>query len=573
MKTVTSYVVILSVIIISACAPQQKTAVTPDRDPQEQERDSSKAYTFGNITVQGYMDNPPIPTAKEQNLTLSGLMGSRRSTTSTERKHTQPHIYTVHTESTSAIQHTTEEYDRIYENPFLECMENPISTFSIDVDGASYANARRFITGNRLPPADAVRIEEFINYFNYHYPSPEDSIPFSFHTERSECPWNSENSILKIGMQARDIEMDSLAPVNLVFLLDVSGSMNSYNKLPLLKKAFRLLVDQLRPQDKVSIVVYAGAAGQVLPPTAGNEKGTILSALNQLQAGGSTAGGDGINLAYKIAEENLVENGTNRVILATDGDFNVGISSDGELLRLIEEKRNRGVFLTVLGFGDGNYKDSKMENLSNTGNGNYAYIDNILEAKKVLVHEIGGTLHTIAKDVKIQIAFNPLHVESYRLIGYENRILRTEDFDDDEKDAGELGAGHTVTALYEIVPSDTSAQTNVSSRYLETRVNIADSSQGEFGFLKLRYKYPDDSVSNRIESPIIDSSVEFDDTSDDFRFACAVAGFGMLLRDSEHRGTADYPGIKELAREALGRDSEGYRKEFLTLVEKAELLQ
>ncbi|HRF41540.1 MAG TPA: VWA domain-containing protein, partial [Saprospiraceae bacterium] len=347
--------------------------------------------------------------------------------------------------------HNTEDYSPIAENRFHKATDTPLSTFSIDVDAASYSNMRRFLKNGQMPPADAVRIEEMINYFDYQYPQPTGEHPFEVVAEMSECPWQPEHRLLHIGLKGREIATDKLPPSNLVFLIDVSGSMDSPNKLPLLQSAFRLLVNQLRPQDKVAMVVYAGAAGLVLEPTDGNDKQKILEALQRLQAGGSTAGGAGIRLAYDVARQHFVKGGNNRVILATDGDFNVGASSDADMVRLIEEERKSGVFLTVLGFGMGNYKDNKMQQLSNAGNGNHAYIDDIDEAKKVLVEEFGGTLFTIAKDVKIQIEFNPAQVAGYRLIGYENRLLNKEDFNDDKKDAGELGAGHTVTALYEIV--------------------------------------------------------------------------------------------------------------------------
>ncbi len=349
----------------------------------------------------------------------------------------------------------TEQYDHIQENGYLEAMSNPLSTFSIDVDTASYSNVRRFINGSQLPPTDAVRIEEFINYFNYDYPQPDGEHPFSITTEVSTAPWNPAHKLVHIGLQGQQVDKTELPDSNLVFLFDISGSMNDANKLPLLKQGFRLLVEQLTERDRVAIVVYAGAAGLVLPSTSGAEKATILEAIDRLEAGGSTAGGAGIQLAYGQAKENFIPNGNNRIILATDGDFNVGASSDGELVRMIEEKRDDGIFLSILGFGTGNYKDSKMEKLADKGNGNYAYIDTIREAKKVLVSEMAGTLLTIAKDVKIQIEFNPTKVQAYRLIGYENRLLAKEDFTDDSKDAGELGAGHTVTALYEIIPTTT----------------------------------------------------------------------------------------------------------------------
>ncbi|MEM9982847.1 MAG: von Willebrand factor type A domain-containing protein, partial [Bacteroidota bacterium] len=348
----------------------------------------------------------------------------------------------------------TEEYGIIKENQFLEVKKTPLSTFSIDVDRAAYSNVRRFINNGQMPPKDAVRIEEMINYFAYEYPQPTGTHPFAVHTEVAACPWNSAHQLALVNLQAKKIPTDNLPPSNLVFLIDVSGSMSSANKLPLLKSAFKLLTQQLRAQDKVSIVVYAGAAGLVLPPTPGNNQQAIVEALERLNAGGSTAGGAGIELAYKVAKENFMEGGNNRVILATDGDFNVGASSDDDMIRLIEEKRKTGIFVTTLGFGMGNYKDAKMEKIADKGNGNYAYIDNIQEAKKVLINEFGGTMFTVAKDVKLQLEFNPAQVKAYRLIGYENRLLNKEDFNDDTKDAGELGAGHTVTALYELIPVD-----------------------------------------------------------------------------------------------------------------------
>jgi len=359
----------------------------------------------------------------------------------------------------------TEDYSRIFENEFLDSKENPLSTFSIDVDAASYTNSRRYLSrNNQLPPKDAVRIEEFINYFDYDYPQPRGKHPFSITTEYSDCPWNNEHKLVHIGLQGEKIDMEQQPPSNLVFLLDVSGSMRSNDKLPLVKKAFTMLVKELRPEDKVAIAVYAGAAGVVLESTSGDKKSDILEAINRLNAGGSTAGGEGIKLAYKIALENLIKKGNNRVILATDGDFNIGISSDAELVRMIEKKRKKGIFLTILGFGTGNYKDNKMEQIADKGNGNYFYIDNLMEAKKIFINELGGTLYTIAKDVKIQVEFNPAIVNAYRLIGYENRMLKKEDFNDDTKDAGELGSGHTVTALYEIILTHSSSNEKRENR-------------------------------------------------------------------------------------------------------------
>ncbi|MFN4151730.1 MAG: vWA domain-containing protein, partial [Candidatus Sericytochromatia bacterium] len=391
----------------------------------------------------------------------------------------------------------TEEYDRIYENPFLEVLKNPLSTFSIDVDTASYANLRRFIKSNSVPPKDAVRIEEMINYFSYNYPQPEGKDPFSINVNISDCPWKAENKLLHIGLQGKKIDVSKLPPSNIVFLIDTSGSMSDENKLPLLKESFKLLVNQMRENDKVSIVTYAGSAGVVLEPTSGDKKEKIIEALDRLESGGSTAGGEGIELAYKVAEENLKANGNNRVVLATDGDFNVGPSSDGELVRMIEEKRKKGVFLSVLGLGMGNYKDSKMEQLADKGNGNYGYIDTLSEAKKIFVKQMGGTLFTIAKDVKLQLEFNPTKVKSYRLIGYENRVMRNEDFNDDKKDAGELGSGHSVTALYEVVPAD-GKDIKTELKYQDIKIKPESKVSDEFMTVKFRYKAPNEDTSKLI---------------------------------------------------------------------------
>ena len=471
--------------------------------------------------------------------------------------------------------HNTEEYSTINENIFHNPARNPLSTFSIDVDAASYSNIRRFINASQMPPKDAVRIEEMINYFDYEYPQPDGEDPFSVNTEAAICPWNTDHYLVHIGLQGKNIATENLPPSNLVFLLDVSGSMNQANKLPLLKSAFKLLVDKLRPEDKVSIVVYAGAAGLVLPPTPGNQKETIIAALDRLQAGGSTAGGQGIKLAYKTARQNYLPEGNNRVILATDGDFNVGESSNAGMERLIEEERKSGVFLTVLGFGMGNYKDSKMEILADKGNGNYAYIDNILEAKKVFVNEFGGTLFTIAKDVKIQVEFNPNVVQGYRLIGYENRRLRDEDFNNDKKDAGELGSGHTVTALYEIIPVGVEDQYTGSIdplKYQDSETIKKRNYGSEMMTVKLRYKQPDGNTSKLLSKIVKNKVNEFENTSDNFRFSASVAGFGMILRDSEFKGSSDYKHVIEWAKGAKGQDKNGYRAEFIRLIESSKLI-
>jgi Ca-activated chloride channel family protein len=468
-----------------------------------------------------------------------------------------------------------EGYERIYDNEFMAAGTNPLSTVSIDVDQASYANVRRFIREGRLPPPDAVRIEELINYFTYDLPSPEGPDPFSVHSEVGRAPWNPAHRLVRIGIQGRTVDTEDLAASNLVFLLDVSGSMNSPNKLPLLKSALRLLVDQLRPQDQVAIVVYAGAAGVVLDPTSGGDKERILDALSRLAAGGSTAGGAGLQLAYDVARRNHLEGGNNRVILATDGDFNIGPSSDAAMVRLIEARRDEGTFLTVLGFGTGNLQDAKMEKLADHGNGNFAYIDTALEAHKVLVSEFGGTLYTIAKDVKIQVEFNPIHVQAYRLIGYENRLLAAEDFNDDRKDAGDLGAGHTVTALYEVIPVGVEAGTLMRDRgiddlrYQDDGARIAAGESPELLFIKLRYKDPDERRSRLLTHPVLDTE---QDPSVDFTFAASVAAFGMVLRDSKYGGSTDLETVLRWARRSVGSDLEGYRKEFVRMVEAARQL-
>ncbi|MFT5387535.1 MAG: Ca-activated chloride channel family protein, partial [Candidatus Omnitrophota bacterium] len=459
----------------------------------------------------------------------------------------------------------TEEYNYFKDNLFLKTIDEPLSTFSIDVDTASYSNIRRFLNTGQMPPMDSVRIEEMINYFDYNYPEPSDDEPFSVTTKAAVAPWNKDHQIVSIGIKG--VTPSSLPPSNLVFLLDVSGSMNSPNKLPLLKEAFSKMVNQLGDNETVSIVVYAGAAGEVLAPTKGSDKQTILNALNNLRAGGSTAGGQGIELAYSLAKKNFIPEGNNRVILATDGDFNIGVSSSGALTRLIEEKRKDGIFLTILGFGSGNYKDHRMEQLANKGNGNYYYIDTINEANKVLVDELGSTLFTIAKDVKLQIEFNPAKVSSYRLIGYVNRKLANEDFNDDTKDAGELGAGHNVTALYEIIPNGSDDDTTRAVDALKYQKTKAIPSS-ELMTVKLRYKKPDENISKLIEETVELRDV-LSEPQGDFAFASAVAEFGMILRNSEARGTSSYKSVISAAKANIGEDSHGYRQEFINLVNKA----
>jgi Ca-activated chloride channel family protein len=474
----------------------------------------------------------------------------------------------------SNVPFNTESYAFINENRFLSVAASPLSTFSVDVDRASYANVRRFINDGMRPPVDAVRIEELVNYFPYDDPEPNGAHPLAIKAEVAAAPWQPLHRLVRIGVKARSVDMEDAPLSNLVFLLDVSGSMNSPDKLPLLKTAFRMLVGELRPRDRVAIVVYAGAAGLVLPSTTGTEKEKILEAIDKLEAGGSTAGGAGLRLAYKVAAENHIRGGNNRVILATDGDFNVGASSDAEMVRLIEEKRGQGTFLTVLGFGTGNLQDAKMEQIADHGNGNFSYIDSALEAKKVLVSEMGGTLLTVAKDVKIQVEFNPARVSAYRLIGYENRLLETEDFNDDLKDAGEVGSGHTVTALYEIIPVGVESPIDVAEvdalRYQEAETRPRDTATDELLFVKLRYKDPEGDRSKLLDVPVTDGTRS---PSTDFRFASAVAAWGMLLRNSEYCADYTLADVASLARESLGEDKGGYRSEFVRLVETAQSME
>jgi Ca-activated chloride channel family protein len=465
----------------------------------------------------------------------------------------------------------TEVYDAIAENPFLRTASTPRSTFSIDVDHASYSNVRRFLQAGQRPPADAVRLEELINYFPYDLPAPTGDDPVSITTEVGIAPWNPSHRLVRVGLRGRPIGVDKLPPNNLVFLIDVSGSMESPDKLPLLKSAFRLLVNELRPQDRVALVVYAGNAGLVLPSTAGDRKELILEAIDRLEAGGSTAGGAGLRLAYDVAKESFMPKGNNRVILATDGDFNVGVSSDAELVKLIEQRREQGTFLTVLGFGTGNIKDSKMEKLADKGNGNYAYVDNLMEARKVLVTEMGATLLTIAKDVKLQIEFNPTRVAAYRLLGYENRMLRDEDFIDDRKDAGELGAGHTVTALYEVIPPGAGDLDQVRKpnelRYSAAPARTSAADRDELLYVRLRYKPPTENTSREMTHVVRDETTRAPST--DFAFASAVAELGMVLRDSPHKGTGSIDHAIRTAEGARGADPFGYRAEFVSLARMA----
>ena len=469
----------------------------------------------------------------------------------------------------------TEEYDRIQENGFKSVADTPLSTFSIDVDPASYSNMRRFINRGELPPADAIRTEELVNYFSYDYPKPTGNDPVKITVEAGTCTWNTAHRLVRIGLKAKEIPTEQLPASNLVFLIDVSGSMWGANRLDLVKSSLKLLVNNLRNKDKVAIVTYAGSAGVKLEATSGGDKQKIREAIDELTAGGSTAGGAGIHLAYQIAKKNFISDGNNRIILCSDGDFNIGVSSAEGLEQLIEKERKSGVHLTVLGYGMGNYKDKKIQVLAEKGNGNHAYIDNLQEANRVLVGEFGATLHTVAKDVKLQVEFNPSQVQAYRLIGYESRLLKDEDFNNDAKDAGDMGAGHTVTAFYEVIPA------GVKNEYVgkvddlkyqkKEKMTLKPTGSDELLTVKLRYKAPDKDVSRKMELPFVDN--KGDSVSSDFRFASAVAMFGQLLRDSDFKGTADYDKVIKLAKQGLNNDERGYRREFIRLVEAATGLE
>ncbi len=463
--------------------------------------------------------------------------------------------------------YNTEEYNTIVENSYKSVAAEPLSTFSIDVDTASYTNLRRMINDGRDIIPNAIRIEEMINYFRYDYPEPNEGEPFSVTTELTDCPWNEDTQLMLIGLQAEEVDMSDRAPMNLVFLIDVSGSMYSADKLPLVQKSFTLLTENLTARDRISIVTYAGEDKVVLEGADGNDQAAVLEAINELTAGGSTAGAAGITTAYKIAEKYFISGGNNRIILATDGDLNVGISSEAELTDLVEEKRESGVFLSVLGFGSGNIKDNKMEALADNGNGNYAYIDSLIEAKRVLVEEMGGTLVTVAKDVKIQVEFNPAYIKGYRLVGYENRMLAAEDFEDDTKDAGEIGAGHSVTALYEVVPVDSPMELASADLKYESS-EAAGVENGELLTVALRYKEPDGDESKLLEYPVEEAAYS-SEMSDNIAFAAAVAEFGLVLRESEYKGTADCESVLELLAQC-DIDNDSYKTEFEQLVKEMQ---
>lgn len=547
------YILIISAILltllIAGCRPAEHRITSSDTRlvPGKTKKKDHKNY------------RPEINAEESPAPTIADGSSLQRNRMSTKIQPGQPEL-------------NTEAYDRIYENDYKSVKDYSLSTFSVDVDTASYSNMRRYLNQGSLPPRDAVRIEELVNYFSYDYQGPDGNVPFATRIELGECPWNKNNRLVHIGIKGKNVSNENTPPRNLVFLLDVSGSMNSSDKLPLLKKAMKMLVNQLGDKDHVSIVVYAGASGLLLPPVSGDNQKKIIESFSRLNAGGSTNGGQGIKLAYQTARKHFRKDGINRVILATDGDFNVGITNQGDLTRLIEKERESGVFLTVLGFGMGNLKDSTMEKLADKGNGNYAYIDNVAEARKVLVEQMGSTLNTIAKDVKIQVEFSPKHVKAYRLIGYENRMLKAEDFNNDKKDAGEIGAGHTVTAIYEVIPAGSkwTGDSIDPLKYQNTNTLSQAASNGEVLTLKIRYKAPDGTKSKLLTSVLHRANDVGSKTSDDFRFSAAVASFGMMLRDSKHKGQSSYAMVKKLAKGAYANDVHGYRAEFVRLVNIAE---
>lgn len=548
MRRMTAALLALGLLAALACAVQRKTEETRARD----ESDAKSVVT-------GVKDTPPvIPVASEA---LAPPPAAKLRSLG----------YVAGVAFDRAEPPSTEAYTRFDDAGFKDVATDPLSTFSIDVDTAAYANVRRFLDQGTLPPKDAVRIEELLNYFPYDLPGPSGPEPFAVWTDVGEAPWKPEHRLVRVALRAREVAAAERPPANLVFLVDVSGSMQPPNKLPLLKRSLRMLLETLDPRDRVALVVYASASGLVLPSTPVSRSAEIAEALERLEAGGSTNGGAGIVLAYKTARENFVRGGINRVILATDGDFNVGVTSEGDLTRLVESEAKAGVFLTVLGFGMGNYKDSTLEALSGRGDGNYAYIDSLLEARKALVEQAGGTLVTVAKDVKIQVEFNPAEVSSWRLLGYENRVLAARDFDDDAKDAGEIGSGHGVTALYEIVPRGAETKGAPALRYQKPSETEAAKS-GEIATVKIRYKAPDGDVSRLLSFPVLSGRGVAPERAADFEFATAVAAFGMLLRESEHRGAADWPMVRDLASRGLSWDPGGYRAQFASLVERAASL-
>jgi len=545
-----------------------------DKNSNSRVRSSEESDAAGTANLAVSQAGKPAPVSPV------GIYDNKLKITNNSHENAASRVEALKKEDTTdSVNNPEIQEPEIVENKFVNTNTEAVSTFAADVDAASYSLCRRAINEGYAPPKNSVRIEELINYFGYDYPQPTDNKPFSITTEVSRCPWKSEHYIAMIGLQGKKIDISKTPPSNVVFLIDVSGSMQDDDKLPLLKESLKMLTNQLREQDKVSIVVYAGAAGVVLPPTSGANKQKIISSLEQLESGGSTNGAEGIELAYKIAKENYFANGNNRVILATDGDFNVGPSSEEELVKLIENKRSEGIFLTVLGFGSGNFQDSKMEQLADKGNGNYAYVDSKNEANKAMVQEFGATLTTIAKDVKIQVAFNPTLVKEYRLIGYENRVLNNEDFDDDKKDAGEIGAGHSVTALYEIIPTNRIVTGDLPRLDDFSKNNISENNfnANEMFKVKFRYKNPNEDKSNLILGPGFLTNDKINQPSTNLQFAASVAEWGLILKGSQYKGRANIEQIIQNATNALttgfqDADQYGYRKEFIELVRKSKNL-
>lgn len=570
MKTYKTIILVLSVFLLFSCS-SNKTKV--------QDSKTAENTTITPKTESETNQSSPLSDAyivqDEKQISLGDVRKSKMDISvadvSALEMTTSRSISSLRMESSPYDNLQDEEYSQFSENRFRLANEDPLSTFSVDVDAASYSNMRRFINRGSLPNKDAVRIEELINYFSYNYTEPTGNDPIKISTEVGNCPWNSQNRLVKIGLKARSMAGENLPASNFVFLIDVSGSMYGATRLDLVKSSLKLLTNNLREKDRVAIVVYAGSAGEVLPSTSGANKQKIKEALDNLNAGGA-----GIQLAYKIAKQNFIKGGNNRIILCTDGDFNVGVSSNDGLLALIEQERKSGVFLSILGYGMGNYKDSKMQTLAQAGNGNHAYIDNLQEANKVLVNEFGATMYTVAKDVKLQIEFNPTKVQAYRLVGYETRLLNKEDFNDDTKDAGEMGAGHTVTAFYEVIsigvksnlignvdPLKYQKETNISTQKIFTSDKYPD-----LLTVKLRYKQPNSDQSQKIEVPLIDD--KGDNVSDDFRFASAVAMFGQIIKDSQYKGEGSYSKAIALAQKGYGEDKQGYRREFVRLMQTAQ---
>ena len=571
-----------SVLEQSAGKPSDAKAEAASEQLASEKRPATEQVDKSTNRLKGYAGGYAMPAAPADiAMAAAPAPGARRL--AAERDARELEMQSVGGQRKQQDAQAGERYARFDENRPRTPSEQPLSTFSIDVDTASYANVRRFLTSGRLPPPDAVRIEEMVNYFRYDYPQPGGDRPFSVTLEAAECPWHSGRRLVRIGLEGRDIDRRERPAGNLVFLIDVSGSMSAANKLPLVKQALAMLVEELTENDSVAIVTYAGDAGVKLPATSGDQKGKILAVIESLSSGGSTHGSAGINLAYEQAAERFIPGGVNRVILATDGDLNVGVTSDEALVDLIKQKAAGGTFLTVLGFGEGNLQDTKMEKIADNGNGAYAYIDGAREARKVLVEQLTGSTITIAKDVKIQVEFNPTQVASYRLLGYENRIMAAEDFRNDRKDAGEIGAGHSVTALYEIELVGNGGEGSAGVEPLKYQppqpkpgpeaALVDGETSRELLTVKLRWKQPEGDASTLDEVPLVDRGGAFEQASADLRFAGAVAAFGMVLRNSEYKGEATLPLVAKIAAGALGPDRGGYRAEFLDLVRKAETLR